>query len=474
MVVAAPVPVRADGRAVPSRSVWWVLAWTLAVIGALAVVLHPARSLPTLVSGALDTEAVPGVGLLDAFEADVLAEVAAYRAPRRAVTLVLLTVSATVPLAVLVELRAGGERGRRRRTSSWFERLLDDASTLPPALRGALLAAAVSAAVALLRLPLIGWVRLVHDARFGLRRQGTWSWLGDQLLAVGTRITLIALAVVGVSWLVRRAPEDWPARLTVLASLITLAVVALHPVVVHPLLLPERELPAGSHRDAILAVVERSGLDVEVTLGEASRRTPRRNAVATGLGPTRRIVLHDTLLDLEPADVAAITAHEVAHLEHKDLARGALAVAPIVLLASLAAARVLRRSQQRSRSGVQGRGAGTHAPSTRALLGIVCIAMVVEVAATPILAAHSRRIEVAADARAVVLAGAVEPWIVLLRAFTVDDLADPEPPRWASLLSSHPSSAQRIRTALRQAESAGIPVDVEQVLSAEASRPARH
>jgi STE24 endopeptidase len=442
------------------------------VIGALAVVLHPARSLPTLVSGALDTEAVPGVGLLDAFEADVLAEVAAYRAPRRAVTLVLLTVSATVPLAVLVELRAGGERGRRRRTSSWFERLLDDASTLPPALRGALLASAVSAAVALLRLPLIGWVRLVHDARFGLRRQGTWSWLGDQLLAVGTRITLIALAVVGVSWLVRRAPEDWPARLTVLASLITLAVVALHPVVVHPLLLPERELPAGSHRDAILAVVERSGLDVEVTLGEASRRTPRRNAVATGLGPTRRIVLHDTLLDLEPADVAAITAHEVAHLEHKDLARGALAVAPIVLLASLAAARVLRRSQQRSRSDV-GRGEGGRAPSARALLGIFCIAMVAEVVATPILAAQSRRIEVAADARAVELADAVEPWIVLLRAFTIDDLADPEPPRWASLLSSHPSSAQRVRTALRQAESAGIPVDVEQVLSAEASRPAR-
>jgi STE24 endopeptidase len=472
VVRAAPIRVRADGRAVPSRSVWWVLAWTLAVIGALAVVLHPARSLPTRVSGALDAEAVPGVGLLDAFEADVLAEVAAYRAPRRAVTLVLLTVSAAVPLAVLVELRAGGERGRRRRTAAWFERLLDDASTLPPALRGALLASAVSAAVALLRLPLIGWVRLVHDARFGMRRQGTWSWLGDQLLAVGTRITLIALAVVGVSRLVRRAPEDWPARLTVLASLITLAVVALHPVVVHPLLLPERELPAGSHRDAIVSVIERSGLDVEVTLGEASRRTPRRNAVATGLGPTRRIVLHDTLLDLEPAAVAAITAHEVAHLEHKDLARGALSVAPIVLLASLAAARLLRRSEQRFRSDV-GRGEGGRAPSARALLGIFCIAMVAEVVATPILAAQSRRIEVAADARAVELADAVEPWIVLLRAFTIDDLADPEPPRWASLLSSHPSSAQRVRAALRQADAAGIPVDVEQVLSAEASRPAR-
>jgi STE24 endopeptidase len=459
VVLATPTPVRADGRPVRSGSIWWVLAWTLAVIGALAVVLHPARSLPTLASVVDESEAAPGVGLLDVFDAEVLAEVAAYRAPRRAISLVLLAVSTSVPLVVLVQLRRGGERGERRdRSPRWATRLLDDASTLPPALRVALLAAALSALVALIRFPLVGWVRLVHDARFDMRTQSTRSWLGDQLLVVGTRVALVALAVAGVSWLVRRAPEDWPARLTVLASLTTLVVVAIHPVVVHPLLLPERELPAGPHRDAILAVVERSGLDVEVTLGEASLRTPRRNAVATGLGPTRRIVLHDTLLDLDPAAVAAITAHEVAHLEHRDLARGALAVAPIVLLASLAAARVLRRS---------------NAPPTRAVMVVVCLVMIAEVVTTPLIAAHSRRIEVAADARAVGLAGAVEPWIVMVRAFTVDDLADPEPPRWAALLSSHPSSAQRIRAALRQAEAAGIPVDVEQVLSAEAERPAR-
>jgi len=469
VVITASSSDRRHRRLTLSGSIWWVLALTLALTGVLAIVLHPALSWTGVARGEESAEVAPGIGLLDVFEADVLAEVAAYRTPRRAAGLVMLTASAAVPLAVLLRLGPGAERRRRRRRSpSWSERLLDDASLLPPALRCALLAGAVSALVALVRLPLVGWLRLTHDARFGMRTQGTLSWFGDHLLVVGTRVALVALAVAGVSWLVQRAPDDWPARLTVLASLTTLVVVAIHPVVVHPVLLPEREFPAGPHREAVLAVVERSDLGIEVTLGEASLRTPRRNAVATGLGPTRRIVLHDTLLDLEPAAVAAIAAHEVAHLEHRDLARGALAVAPIVLLASIAADRALRRSQQRCSD-----GSGRRAPSARALVSIVCIAMVVEVAATPILAAHSRRIEVAADARAVVLAGAVEPWIVLLRAFTVDDLADPEPPRWASLLSSHPSSAQRIRAALRQAESAGIPVDADQVLSAEAARPAR-
>jgi STE24 endopeptidase len=448
---------------------WWVLAWTLATIGALAVVTHPARTPSVGASAERSAAVAPGIGHLDVFEPDVLAEVAAYRAPRRAVALVLLASSVVVPLAVLVRLGAGRDRDGRRRRSRWLTTMLDDGSALTPALRLGLLAGAVSALVAVVRLPAIAWLRLVHDARFGMRTQSALSWLGDHLLAVGTRVFIIALAAAGVSWLVRRAPDDWPARLTVVASLVVLAAVSLHPVVVHPLLLPERELPVGPHREAVLAVVARSGLDVEVTLGAASLRTPRRNAVATGLGPTRRIVLHDTLFDLEPAAVAAITAHEVAHLEHRDLARGALAVAPVVLIASLGAARVLRRAARHPSAPAS---AGDR-PSTRALLGVVCIVLIAEVLASPILAAHSRRIESAADARAVVLAGAVEPWIVTLRAFTLDDLADPEPPRWSVLLASHPSSAQRIRAALLQADRAGIPVDVGQVLSVEASRPAR-
>ncbi len=466
---------RIRGRAAPAGTSWWVLAWTLAVVGALAVATHPVRSAPTVVAETVTAEATPGVGLLDVFDADVLAEVAAYRAPRRVVSLLLLTVSAAVPLAVMIGLapRTEGEGPRRRPRRTWVADLLDDASRIPPLRRLGLLAAAVSALVALVRLPLIAWLRVVHDARFGMRTQSALSWMGDHLLAVGTRVALVGLAAIGVGWLVRRAPEAWPARLTVLVSLTALALVMLHPVVVHPVLLPERELPAGPHRDAVLAVVERSGLDVEVTLGAASLRTPRRNAVATGLGPTRRIVLHDTLLDLEPAAVAAIAAHEVAHLEHRDPARGALAVAPIVLLTSLGAARVLRRSGRRDGSDAPSRTVLTGGrPSTRAALGVVCIVLIAEVLVSPVLAAHSRRIESAADARAIVLAGAVEPWIVTLRAFTVDDLSDPDPPRWSALLSSHPSSAQRIRAALLQAERAGIPVDVGQVLSVEASRPA--
>jgi STE24 endopeptidase len=438
----------------------------MAGAGVLAVVTHPAHGSLAVAEPTLLVPTPIGIGTLDVFDTAVLAEVAAYRVPRRLSALVLLLISAAGPLAALALL---GRRGGSQRPGRWA-RLLDESDPRPQPLRIAMLAGAVVVFIALLRLPLVAWLRIVHDGRFGMRTQSAWSWASDHLLTVGARAVLVAFAAAGVTWLVRRSPERWPAQLTVLVSIASLALVALHPVVVHPLLLPEGELPSGAHRDAILAVVERSEVDVPVTLGAASLRTTRRNAVATGLGPTRRIVLHDTLLDLEPATVAAITAHELAHLEHRDLARGVLTVAPVVLLASLGARRVLHRARRRLSPDLP---LGM-APPTRTLLAIVCLALSLETLASPLVATNSRRIELAADARALVLADEIDPWILMLRAFTVDDLADPEPPRWAAALSSHPSSAVRIRAALTHAQRSGPPVDVERILRTEAVRPARH
>jgi STE24 endopeptidase len=455
-------------RPADSRSLgrtWCAAAWLLAALGAAALLTHPAGLLPGSIDPVVPGAPSAGVGVLDVFDTAVMDEVRAYRGTRRMASLVLLAISVLVPLGILALLTPAG----RTHLPRWSARLLDDSHPLGQPARVATLAVAVMLTVALVRLPVVAWVRLVHDGRFGMRSQTALSWVGDHLLAVATRTIGVALVAAGVSWLVRRSPARWPAQLTVAVSIAGLAVVLLHPVVVHPVLLPERPLPVGAHRDAILVVVERSGLDVPVTLGEASRRTPRRNAVATGLGPTRRIVLHDTVLDLAPAEVAALAAHELAHLEHRDLARGALAGAPVVLLAALAATRVLRRVGRRGGPD----GTRSRDPSSRALVGLLAAALVAEVLMSPLLAAQTRRIESAADARAVVLTGEVEPWLVTLRAFTVDDLADPDPPRWAALLGSHPSSGRRIRAVLAVAEQAGIPVDVAQVLSLEAARPAR-
>ena len=60
-------------------------------------------------------------------------------------------------------------------------------------------------------------------------------------------------------------------------------------------------------------------------VADASRRTHGVNAYVSGLGPSRRIVVYDTLLRQAPAEeVVSVVAHELAHAKHRDVVTGTL------------------------------------------------------------------------------------------------------------------------------------------------------
>lgn len=354
------------------------------------------------------------------FDADLLAAIESYRRPRRVVAVLALAISVLVPAAAARALWSGRAR-----------RILRRVAPLPgPALQAAVAVTLVVLLTAAARLPLSIWTGIVQDGRFGFRTRSVTGWFVDHAVVVGGR----ALAIGGLTWavvtLVRRSPRDWPARVTLLAAAAGLAGLLLHPVLVHPLLLPTGPLPDGPHRDAVLEVLARSDVDVPVLLGEASRRTTRRNAVATGLGPTERIVLHDTLLELTPEEVAALTAHEVAHLERRDPLRGVLAPVPsIALIAALV----------RRRLDVHG------PPDVRRLAAAGALVLALEAASTPLAAAVSRTVEHRTDVRSVVISADPEAHLRVLRAFVTDGLADPDPPRWSVLLwATHPTPTERM------------------------------
>ena len=67
------------------------------------------------------------------------------------------------------------------------------------------------------------------------------------------------------------------------------------------------------------------GVEVDdVLVADASRRTTTANAYIAGLGPTRRVVLYDTLLDgrFSAGEIRFVTAHELAHVERRHLWKG--------------------------------------------------------------------------------------------------------------------------------------------------------
>jgi len=74
-------------------------------------------------------------------------------------------------------------------------------------------------------------------------------------------------------------------------------------------------LNAGELRDKIEALAKTTGYRLKgIYMVNASKRSTKLNAFATGFGKTRTIGLFDTLVDkLTPEEIVAVLAHEIGH-----------------------------------------------------------------------------------------------------------------------------------------------------------------
>ena len=210
----------------------------------------------------------------------------------------------------------------------------------------------------------------------------------------------------------------------------------LGPVLLDPVFNTFTPLPEGSTRDDVLALAERAGVEVgEVYAVDASRRTTAANAYVTGLGPTKRVVLFDTLLsDFTPAETRLVVAHELGHVKHRDVPGFLLWTALVAPFGALAVAR----------------GADTLTrPDTTPVPAVALSLAVIAPAVTLLANQLSRQIERRADAFALELTQEPVAMVSFERKITLKNVGDPDPPRWQRLLlDTHPSTMERIGQAL--------------------------
>ena len=140
----------------------------------------------------------------------------------------------------------------------------------------------------------------------------------------------------------RRYPRDWWAPAALGSVLVGAGLAAVAPVALDPLFNDFTPLPDGETRADVLALADAAGVKVgEVYSVDASRRTTAANAYVTGLGPTKRVVLFDTLLDRYNRDeVRVVVAHELGHVRHRDVARNVLFAAIVAPASALAVQRL--------------------------------------------------------------------------------------------------------------------------------------
>jgi STE24 endopeptidase len=352
--------------------------------------------------------------------------------------------------------RAARRRGR-------LSQLVLGAGALAAALAGARIASALDtpgplvvdaavyawaaiAALWILGLPfaIAGWRAARHA---GLSRQRASSWLGDQAKALAIGAVLAPPAMVGLVAALRAWPHGWWLPVTGGSIAVELLLTVVTPVLIVPLFMRSHQLPAGALADDLNALAERGGVRVQaLRVLEASSKTSASNAFVAGHGPTRRIVLFDTLLGDDPEAVAqlaetrSVLAHELGHHASGDLWRlaAASAVATAIVLAAVAAA------LQRLPDALVHRADGAFAMLPALFLCAGPAQVVVGIA----MGAYSRRRERAVDAYGVALVGDGEPFARALERLCATNLAELRPPRLERWLgASHPPPYERIARA---------------------------
>jgi STE24 endopeptidase len=263
----------------------------------------------------------------------------------------------------------------------------------------------------------------------GVSHQGYLEWVVTSFIGLGGTFLFVAAALAIAMGLAGPLRRWWW-----LAAVPAFVGLALLFALLSPYLVPstsDLHNPRLAEARALERVEGVKGTRFAVE--DVDRFTTAPNAEATGLGPTRTVILWNTLLsdDFSRAEVRAVLGHEIAHIAHDDPLKQvgwlALFLIPVAGLVELFTRR---------------RG-GMARPEAVPVALLVLVAL--QLLATPMFNLVTRRAEASADWSS--LEATHEPAVAraMFRRLSTTSHSSPDPPAWTSLLyGSHPTIMQRI------------------------------
>ena len=206
-----------------------------------------------------------------------------------------------------------------------------------PYARGLLLVGLIAVVDAVAGLPFA--IAGERDARgVGLSRLSDRAWIRDRARGALLGAALGGPVVAGLLGAQRTWPGGWPLVAWAAATGLSVLLAIVFPVLLLPLFVRSSPLPPGDLRAMVSGLVETSGVRIaDVRTLHLGERTSAGNAMVAGLGPSRRILLGDTLLAEQQAvgddpllspsraelveETRAVLAHELGHQRHGDVLR---------------------------------------------------------------------------------------------------------------------------------------------------------
>ncbi len=271
------------------------------------------------------------------------------------------------------------------------------------------------------------------DRRHGVSKVDYWELLFGSWVGLGAQFLFLSLSVLIVMGFAGLVGDWWwiPGSLA-FVGLATLFVFISPYLTTDTHGIEDSKLAADVRRLAQIQDVE----DVEVRVEDVDRYTSAANAYTTGLGPSRKVFLWNTLLDgrFRDDEVRAVTAHEFGHQSQNHLWKGIAWYALFAVPGAWAIARITRR-----RGGMRRPEAVPLALLVLAVLSFVAL---------PLQNVISRHMEQEADWQALETTRDPNAMTGLFQTFGETSLGDPTPPGWAYvLLDTHPPLLDRIEMA---------------------------
>ncbi|MEA2238672.1 MAG: endopeptidase [Thermoanaerobaculia bacterium] len=290
--------------------------------------------------------------------------------------------------------------------------------------------------------PLDFYGSFIVPHQFDLTNQTFAGWFGDFAKGLGVNLVIgapiAALALLGIRLIRRWWLVLWLGSI----PLILLGVLAT-PLIIDPLFNDFQPLRDASLRQALLDEASHAGIEQSrVYEVNKSKQTKEMNAYVTGIGPSARIVMWDTLLaKLDRDEILAVMGHEMGHYVLKHLWKGIAFGVAISFLGFWIAQRLfewgLARWGARWSAGDRGDPA--------ALPWLLAVSSLLAFLLSPVYSSYSRHVEHQSDVFGLELTHKNEAMASSFVKFAEDSKADPRPPRFIEWWRySHPSLGRRI------------------------------
>jgi STE24 endopeptidase len=280
------------------------------------------------------------------------------------------------------------------------------------------------------------------EHHYGLSTQSVGHWLADQArgFGVGALLAVLGSSVVFAS--LRNWPGEWWIVSAAVFAVAMVGLARLAPVLLLPIFYSFKPLDRPELVGRLLALASKARTDVVgVFEWVLSGHTKKANAALAGMGPTRRILLSDTLLaDYSEDEIEVILAHELAHHVHRDLWRG-IALQTLVLAGGFYLANLVLRAFAEPLA-----LRGLDDPAGLPVLMLAGGAW--SFLSLPAVNALSRAQERAADRYALTTTRNVDAFVTAMKRLSQQNMAEEYPSplvRW--LFYSHPPIRERIEAA---------------------------